>query len=370
MDFEFPPDTLKLRDLLRRFVQKEVRPLEMKYFSAGRLEPEERARLRQAIEQMGLWGATVPEELGGAGLDPITACLLEEELGGTFIPLDMGEVPSLLYRCSEQQTSRYLEPALAGERRAIVAAREAEGLRPDSWTTTADGADGEYVLQGRKTLAGRPDEGDFFIVLARSPEGVTAFLLEQGTSGTRVESAPGSAAAGSNHTLLLEGCRLGSQAVLGEPGKALTALAERGPQEWIRTGARYVGMVERLRTMAAEHARDWVSLGEPLGVRPAVQRMLADLSAEVEAGRWLVYHAAWLADGGQPVRAAAARVRLFTGELLQRAIDRVTMIYGGPSPSAQVLPHRLARSAVPAETLELALEYARAVLAAEALQGS
>ncbi len=365
MDFEFPPDTLMLRDMLRRFVQKEARPLEMKYFSAGRLEPEERARLRQAIQQMGLWGATVPENLGGAGLDTVTACLLEEELGGTFVPLEMGEVPSLLYQCTPEQTSLYLEPALAGERRAIVAAREPDGLRPESWVTTATAQDGCYLLHGRKVLANAPAAEDFYLVLARAPEGLTAFLLDQGAPGSRLEQSAG---AKCRHHLVLEGCRLGLQAVLGQPGQALAALAESGPRGWIRTGARYVGMAERLRAIAAEHARDWVSLGAPLSVRPAVQRMLAELSAEVEAARWLVYHAAWLADRGQPVRAAAARVRLFTGEMLQRAIDRATLIYGGPGPSTDVLPHRLARSAVPAEALELALEYARAILATEALQ--
>lgn len=364
MDFEFPPDVLMLRDMLRRFVQKEARPLEMKYFSAGRLEPEERARLRQAIEQMGLWGATVPENLGGAGLDLVTACLLEEELGGTFIPLELGEVPALLYQCTAEQRSQYLEPALAGERRVIVAAREPGGLRPQSWATTATPEDGAYALQGCKLLAHTPASEDFFLVLARTPEGVTAFLLDQAAPGTRLEQPTGRSA-----ILHLEDCRVGSQALLGQPGQALASLAESGPKDWIRTGARYVGMVERLRTMAAEHARDWVSLGAPLSVRPAIQRMLAELSAEVEAARWLVYHAAWLADRGQPVRTAAARVRLFTGEMLQRAIDRVTMIYAGPGPSTEVQPHRLARSAVPAEALELGLEYARAVLAAEALQG-
>lgn len=368
MDFEFPQETLMLRDMLRRFVQKEVRPLEMKYFSAGRLEPEERARLRQAIEQLGLWGANVPEELGGAGLDPVTACVLEEELGGTFVPLEMGDVPSLLYQCSPEQAPRYLEPALAGKRHAVVAAREAGGLSPDTWRTSVAAEGNEFVVRGRKLVAGQVAPEDFFIVLARAPEGVTAFLIEQGTAGLTLDSRLGSQAAGATLDLNLKDCRLGRETVLGEPGRALASLADRGPLEWIRTGARYVGMVERLRGFAAEHARDWVSLGGPLAVRPAVQRMVADLNAEVEAARWLVYHAAWLADRGQPVRAEAARVRLFTGGLLQRAIDRVTMIYGGPGPSGQVLPHRLARSAVPAEALELALEYARSVLAAEALQ--
>jgi hypothetical protein len=59
MDFEFSPDSLMLRDMLRKFVQKDARPLEMAYFTSGSLRPEESARLRSAIEQLGLWGATI-----------------------------------------------------------------------------------------------------------------------------------------------------------------------------------------------------------------------------------------------------------------------------------------------------------------------
>ena len=77
MDFDFSPDTLMLRDLLRRFVQKEARPLEMKYFNAGGLTPDERARLRAAVEQMGLWAITLPEKFGGGGLDTVSACVIE-----------------------------------------------------------------------------------------------------------------------------------------------------------------------------------------------------------------------------------------------------------------------------------------------------
>jgi alkylation response protein AidB-like acyl-CoA dehydrogenase len=81
MEFDFPEDTLMLRDMLRRFLDKEAKPLEMQYFNTGELKIEERSRLRKAIEQLGLWGLTVAEEFGGGGLDLLTTCLIEEELG-------------------------------------------------------------------------------------------------------------------------------------------------------------------------------------------------------------------------------------------------------------------------------------------------
>ncbi len=364
MDFEFPPDTIMLRDMLRKFIQKEARPLEMKYFTSGELEPKERARLRQAIEQMGLWGLTVPEAYGG-GLDTVSACLIEEELGKTFIPVDIGEVPAPLYACQDGQVSGYLEPALAGERHAVLAVREPgpDGYKPDQWTTTAEGNGQGYVITGRKSITMQPGADDFLILFARTSQGATAFLLDA--------EHPGLSYTGNKDVVLdIDSCQVGDEALLGEPGKALALSAAEAPRAWIRTGARYVGMVERLIEMASEHARDWVALGAPLAVRPAIQRMLAEMRVDVESTRWLVYHAAWLADTGSEsaLRGPAAQVRLATGVMLERSIDRATMVFAGPGPSEQIEPERLVRSLVPAEALHLALEQARAVIAAEMLE--
>jgi alkylation response protein AidB-like acyl-CoA dehydrogenase len=130
-----------------------------------------------------------------------------------------------------------------------------------------------------------------------------------------------------------------------------------------------VGIEQRLIEMAAEYARDWVSLGAALALRPAVQRMLAEMSVDLESARWLVYHAAWLVDSAQAasIRIQAAQVRLATGEMLKRAVDRTTMIFAGPGPAPQIEPQRLVRSLVPTDALELSLENARLAIAADIL---
>jgi acyl-CoA dehydrogenase len=363
MDFEFSPDALMLRDMLRRFLEKEARPLEMKYFTNGRLEPDEQARLRRAIDQLGLWGLMTPEEFGGGGLDMITTCVIEEELGQTFLPIEMGDVPAHLYACTGGQIARFLEPALAGERRAFVAAREPDALQPEDWVTRVQQVSEGYVLNGVKLLSHAPADQDFIILFANDESGVSAFLMDVSSPGMQLSKD------GRIH-LLLSDCQVGKEALLGEPGKALELGARQGPQSWIRTGARYTGIVQRMVEMSAEHARDWVALGAPLGARPAVKRMLAELKVDVESTRWLVYHAAWLFDKGeeQAARSSAAHVRLASGEMLKRAVERVTMIYAGPGPSEQIDAHLLVKSMVPYEALELGLEFSRAAIANEVLE--
>ncbi len=360
MDFKFSPDAVMLCDMLRRFVEDEAKPLEMKFFNSGALEAKERLRLQKVIEQMGLWGITVPEKFGGGGLDTITACLLEEELGKTFIPVDIGEIPPLLYACQGVQVERFLEPALAGERLPFLAVREPGALRPEAWATTATLADGDAVLNGCKLLAGMPAAQDFLVVFAVTPQGPGAFLLDASLSGLQLSMNGGV-------ILQLNDCRTGPEAQLGEPGQAFTLGGDEVPRASIRLGARYAGLAQRLLSMAAEYARDWLSLGGLLKDRPAVQRMLAELQVQIECTRWLVYHAAWLADRQELQRSTTAEVRLAAGEMLKRATDLVTLIFGGAGPSAPVEMQRFVRSAIPMEAFETGLDYASSIIAAQLL---
>jgi acyl-CoA dehydrogenase len=360
MEFEFSPDAVMLCEMLSRFVQDEAKPLEMKYFTTGTLEDKERARLRKVIDQMGLWGITVPEKFGGGGLDTLTTCLLEQELGKTFIPLDIGDIPPLLYACQGQQVQAFLEPALSGARRPFLAVREPNALLPETWKTTAELVDGGYILNGEKILSAMPTKEDFLVIFAGTARGPGAFLLDMKHPGIQLSI---------NGRVLLQltGCRSGPEALLGELGQAFSLGEDEVPRASIRLGARYVGLAQRLLSMAAEYARDWQSLGGLLKDRPAVQKMLADLQVQVECTRWFVYHAAWMADRQEPLRSAAAQVRLATGEMLKKATDLVTLIFGGVGPSPQVEMHRFVSAAIPMEAFEAGMDAARFVVAAEIL---
>jgi len=360
MDFELSSDTLMLREMLQRFVEDEAKPLEMKYFNSGALEPKERARLRTVIEQMGLWGAAVPEKFGGGGLDMITACLLEEELGKTFIPLELGDVPPLLYACRDSQVKQFLTPALSGERHPILAIREPGLVRPEAWTTTATWEGDAFILNGRKSLSANPTPDDFLIVFAKAPVGFSAFALEIDQPGMKIHQ-------NGSIVLDLDHCRVEPGSLLGEDGQAFSLGVEDAPRASIRTGARYIGFAQRLLAMAAAYANDWISLEAPLKNRPSIQRMLAELDVQIKSTRWLMYHAAWLADKQEPLRIPAAEVRLATGELLHKAVDLSTMIFGGSGPSPEIEIHRYVHSAIPMEALELGLEIARATIADQVL---
>jgi acyl-CoA dehydrogenase len=365
MDFTLSPDVLMLRDMLRRFLETEVRPLESEYFSNGTLKPEIHARLHKRIEQMGLWGANLPFDLDGGELDQVTACVLEEELGKTFIPLDIGDIPPMLFACKDWQVEHFLKPVLNGKRKVYLAAREPASLRPEEWSTTARAEPvaepiETYVIEGVKLLSGAPHAEDFLVVFAKTSPGHTAFLLDANQEDVEFVMEPVPA-------VRFKNTRVQPEAVLGKYGEALTLGAEEAPRAWIRIGARYVGLANRLLEMSAEYARDWIVYDRPLGERPAIQRMLAEMQVQLECCRWLVYHTAWLADQKDPVQIQTAEVRLATGQLLEKAIDCVTMIYGGPGPSSETERQRIVLGLLPYEAMEMMLESARAVVARHVL---
>jgi acyl-CoA dehydrogenase len=355
MDFHYPPDLISLRDMLRRLVETDVRPLEMKFFTFGELDTAESARLEGIIQQMGLWGAGVPESAGGLGLELLALCVIEEELGKTFIPLSLGDVSPVLYACRPDQAAAYLEPVLAGERRAILAGREPSGALPADWTTEAQ-ADGQsYCLEGVKILRALPGSQDFLVVYARAPEGLTAFLVDCDHPGLHLQM-------GDKIRLSLNACRVPEEAILGIPGQANRLGAEQNAHLWIRAGARKIGAAARLLETSIDYAQEWLSAGAPLSVRPAVQDALAALQIQIEAVRWLVVHAAWLSDSGQPAQLQAAQVRLATTSLLKRAADQATIAYGGPGPLPANYMRHLRRGQIPEQSHGLPLEIVRTAL--------
>jgi len=355
MDFELDEEVIMIRDMMRRFVQKDAHPLEMPLFNQGELTPEQEDGLKEKIiEQMGLWAVTVPEDYGGDELDMLSACLIEEELGQTFVPVDYGDISPVLFACNEEQAEEYLEPAVEGDRRPVLALRELEALTPDEWQTTAVANGGGYVLNGRKLLGHQPRQDDFYVVFAKMDEGVTAFLVNPDTDGVTLDGTP---------EIAFQDCELPPEAVLGEIGGGLKLGAEYIPHQQVKMGARYVGMAQRLLDMSTQYAKDWVSMGQPLALRPAVMRMVAEMAADIQAARYMVYHAAWKLDEEEDTCHEAAMIRLFTGQMIRSAIDKTIMVHGGVSYLEQKPALRMYRNLIPDQALEVGLENSRMAVA-------
>jgi acyl-CoA dehydrogenase len=319
MDFTLSEELTMIRDMARDFVQNELLPIEREVLVrdaqvGGRrgapIPPEKRARLKRLAVDQGLWAMTAPEALGGGGLSTLGACLVAEELGKTLVDFDFGDIPPILFDANGEQREKYLKPAIAGEKEIALALREPDS---DEIQTRATREGDSWILNGAKLA----EPADVYLVFARADEGVTCFIVE----GLAVQDGK----------LALENARVPASNVLGEIGGAFVLGKKSQNARWVRAAARKVGIAARLLEISSQYARDWKALGQPLAVRPAVQRNLADMAIEMDAARWLVYHAACEIDEGKDARASAPRAYLFAAEMAQRALDRTIEIYGGPA---------------------------------------
>jgi acyl-CoA dehydrogenase len=321
MDLTLPEELTMVRDTVREFVQNELVPIERdvlvreKGGMRGAAIPREKHdRLKKLAVEQGLWAMSVPEALGGGGLNTLGGCLVAEELGKSFVDFDFGDVPPILFETNAEQREKYLNPLIAGEKECALALRE-PATDELKLRAVPDGDD--WRLDGRKLA----QEADLFLVFARTDAGVTCFIVERDREGVFVQDGE----------VILKDVRLPISNLLGEQGGAMTLERKYVDARRVRLAARRVGTASRLLEMSSQYARDWRALGQPLSVRPAVQRHLADMAIEADAARWLVYRAAWEIDEGKSACADALHAIVFSAEMVQRAIDHAIQVYGGPA---------------------------------------
>ncbi|HLY32196.1 MAG TPA: acyl-CoA dehydrogenase family protein [Ktedonobacterales bacterium] len=340
MDFSLTDEQRMIQQTVREFVTRELLPLEGE---ALRREREgqvgvTRAQLRELqtrAQKHGFWGINTPEEYGGANLGPIMTALVYMELARTFIPFVFGgSADNILYYCNEAQKQRYLLPTIAGERISCFALTE-PGAGSDAaniqLSAVKDG--NHWVLNGEKTFITNGNDADFAMVFAvtdrtkRTSGRVTCFLVDR-EMGWRSSYIPTMGEWGPA-SLSFENVRVPEENILGELGQGFNlGMQWIGQGRWIYA-ARAVGAAERLLQMAIEHAKNRVTFGQPIAERQAIQWMIADSEVEIEATKWLAFHAAWLAEQGLDTRHAAAIAKLYGTNMANRVVDRVLQIHGG-----------------------------------------
>lgn len=320
MDFSLPEELTMVRDTVREFVENELIPIEQEVLVREKgglrhalIPREKRERLKRLAVEQGLWAMSVPETLGGGGLNALGECLVSEELGKSFVKFDFGDVPPFLFEASAEQQDKYLKPLVAGEMECALAVRDS-GEEEFRARMMPDGK--SWLLNGKKFA----EEADLFLLFTRTEPGLTCFLFDAGREGVSQRDGEVS----------LHDVSIDAADILGEIGGALALGRKYFESRRVRAAARKVGIATRLSEMSSQYARDWKALGQPLSVRPAVRRYLADMAIDVDAARWLVYRAAWLIDEGKPAANEAISSSLFASEMVERTIDRAIQTYGGP----------------------------------------
>ncbi len=338
MNFDLSPEHELIRDTVRAFAVEKVAPV------AEELDREHRFPYELVAEMagLGLMGIPIPEEYGGGGGDTLSYAIAVEELtridSSVAITVaahtSLGTMPIFLFG-SEEQKREWLPDLASGRRLAAFGLTEpGAGSDAGSTATTAELRDGSWVIDGAKmfiTNAGTDITACVTITARTGEDEVSNLVVPNGTPGYEI-SAPMQKLgwrASDTRELSFQGCAVPEGNLLGPRGEGFRQFLEILDGGRISVAAMGVGLAQGAYDLAYAYALERQQFRRPIASFQAVQFQLADLATEIEAGRALVYRAAWLKDEERPFALAAAQAKLYTGLLSNRAANVALQIHGG-----------------------------------------
>jgi alkylation response protein AidB-like acyl-CoA dehydrogenase len=381
MDFDFREDHKLLRQSVRDFARAEIAP------HAQRWDREERfpTELVPKLAKMGLLGIRIPEEYGGSGMDMQAYAICVEEVaradGSTALTVASHNglgTGHILKFGSEEQKQRYLPMAASGQWLAAWALTEpGSGSDAAALRTTARREGDSWVLDGTKTFITQGSVGGFCVILARSEtaasrqQGITAFVVDRGTPGFTASKHLLKLGCRSSDTaeLTLENVRVADSARIGEVGRGFVDTMQILDRGRISIAAMALGLGYGALDKAIAYAKQRTAFGKAIAEFQAIQWLLADAKAELDAAALLTYRAAWLADRGEPFSRDAAMAKLFASEASTRACNGAVQIHGGYGYVREFDVERHLRDAKLCEIGEGTSEVQRMVIAKHLLSG-
>lgn len=341
MDFNLNPTQLQIQSRARDFAQGRVAPLARQMDEQGWMPPE----LIQEMAGLGLLGGPLPAEHGGGGWDAVSLALCYEELGraDSSVRGFMTVHTSLVAQCIQQwgtpeQKGAYLPRLARGELIGCYCLTEPNaGSDAGSLESTAVPEGDAYVLNGEKIWITNGGLAHLAVVFANADppagrKGICAFLVPTDTPGFRRVKMEGQELGhrASDHAhIYFDGLRLPRTALLGAPGEGFRVAMSALDHGRLGVAAGALGVAQACLDASLEFARTRRQFGQRIGNFEMIQSTLADMAAEVEAARLLVYRAAWLKDQGGRATREVSIAKLFATEAAVRAAGEAVLLHGG-----------------------------------------
>ena len=378
MNFELTDDHKLLRDTVRDFVQNEVAPRVEAFERAGELPRE---ILQRLWRELGLGGMVIPEMYGGLDLDPISYCLVVEELARVWAAVSITVSVHNSVGCgpivqfgTEAQKQKYL-PKLATDWIGAFSLSEPVSGSDAAALRAAAVRDGDqYVLNGEKNWVTTAGFANTYIVFMRTGpdkhKGISAFIVERGTPGleiTKSEVKMGIKAS-ETRSLVFTDCRVPVENLLGEEGMGFKIAMTFLDGGRVGVAAQALGIAQAAFDASVRYARERETFGKPIIQHQAIAFMLADMRTRLEAARVLTYRAAWLKMQGQRFTRDASMAKLFASEAATWISHKAIQIHGGYGYVRDYPAERCYRDARVTEIYEGTSEIQRMVIANQLLK--
>jgi len=327
------------RDAVRDFAEAEVRPHVSEMDEAGKFH----ADIIPKFFEMGLMGIEVPEALGGSAGGIFLAVLAIEALArvdasaAIYVDVHNTLVNNAILRwANDEQKERYFPRLTSDMLGAFALSEPASGSDAFALETRADPKNGGWELTGRKFWITNGGEAEFFIVFANTDfskgyKGITAFLVERGFPGFSVGKKENKLGirASSTTELILEGCQVPAENVLGPVGQGYKIAIETLNEGRIGIGAQMIGVAQGALEAAIAYVRERKQFGKAISDFQGVQFQIAQMATDIEAARLLVYNAARLKEAGEPFAQQAAMAKLFSSQVADRVTSQSLELFGG-----------------------------------------
>ncbi len=363
MNFELTPEQTRIQTLAREFAQQEVAPIAREADENGEFP----LHLVKRMGELGFLGGPVSPEYGGSGMDYLSYALICEELGRAdssvrgFLTVHTSLVSLCIQEWGTEEQKRHYLPRLAtGEWIGCYALTEPNaGSDAASMETTAQlvGVRGEeggasdneqqthptphtphpyYLLNGEKIWITNGLSARVAIVFASMDrtlrhKGICAFLVDTDTPGFYREPMPGKELghrASEHIRITMNDCKVPSSAMLGAPGEGFKVAMSALDRGRLGVAAGAVGVAQACLDACIAYAKERRQFGKRIADFQQIGATLADMAADVEAARLLVYHAAWAVDQSLPATKATSIAKLFATEAAVRAASQAVLIHG------------------------------------------
>lgn len=333
-------EQLMIQDSMRRFSQEKLRPFSRQW-DKEHFFPREALR---ELGELGAMGMVVPEEYNGAGLDYMSLVLAIEEIAAgdgavsTIVSVQNSLACGITLKYgSEEQKQEWLKPLATGEKLGCFCLTEPHvGSDAGAITTKAE-RDGDFwVINGTKQFITTGKNGDMAIVFAVTDKsagkrGISCFLVPTSNEGyvvAGIEEKMGQHASDTAQ-IIFDNCRVPTSAIMGNEGEGYKIALSNLEAGRIGIAAQTIGMARAAFEAAVVYAKERETFGKPIIEHQAVSFRLADMAAELDAARLMVWRAATLKDAGKPCLTEASMAKMFASETAERIVSNAIQIHGG-----------------------------------------
>jgi len=350
-EFKFSDEQLMLREMVKDFTNNEIKPI------AADIDRNEKIpeSLIKQLGELGILGVAFPEEYGGGGFGEVGYCITQEEIArgcmstATFIGAHQSIGSNTIYLSgSEEQKKKYLAPLAQGEKIAAFCLTEAQaGSDSFHLKTKAELVDNHWIINGEKLWITNGGIADTLSVYARTPKGISAFIVDADTEGFSAgppEKKMGIKGSATN-ALTFDNVKIPAENILGRDGRGFITAMKTLDAGRLGLGAACLGAAKELLEMSVNFAKERKQFDKPISQFQAVQIMLAEMATMIFTMESIVYRTAVDYDLGKNISQQSAIVKLYTSDSLCKIADYAVQVHGGMGYSKELPIERFYRDA-------------------------